>query len=222
MEGGRLTDGPLRVLVADNHTMFRQGLARLLDSHDGIEVVAWVPNDDEVPELARELRPDVVVMEVRVGLEEAGASLYAIRAISQPPKVIIVTMIEDPAMMRAFLRLGASGYVPKSSSTARSRGHDPRDGLRPRGRQRGRGRPRGRRGCPLPRRTLPRRTSVRTGQTAATSPSGTYSVRGTALTDGPGPTDSGCKEVWSANFREPLQGEVRGITLPRTRVNRGE
>jgi len=118
VEGGRNTDGPLRVLLADNHTMFRQGLARLLDSHDGIEVVAWVPNDDEVPELARELRPDVVVMEVRVGLEEAGASLHAIRAISPPPKVIVVTMIEDPAMRRAFLRLGASGYVPKSSSTA--------------------------------------------------------------------------------------------------------
>jgi DNA-binding NarL/FixJ family response regulator len=111
-------NGPIRVLLADDHTIFRQGLARLLDSHDGIEVLAWVPNDDEVPELARELRPDVVVMEVRVGLEEAGASLYAIRAISPPPKVIVVTMIEDPAMMRAFLRLGASGYVPKSSSTA--------------------------------------------------------------------------------------------------------
>ena len=118
MEGGRNTDGPLRVLLADDHTMFRQGLARLLDSHDGIEVVAWVPNDDEVPELARELRPDVVVMEVRVGLEEAGVALHAIRAIYPSPKVIVVTMIEDPAMMRAFLRLGASGYVPKSSSTA--------------------------------------------------------------------------------------------------------
>jgi DNA-binding NarL/FixJ family response regulator len=110
-------NGPIRVLLADDHTMFRQGLARLLDSHAGIEVVAWIPNDDEVPEVARELLPDVVVMEVRVGLEEAGASLYAIRAISPPPKVIVVTMIEDPAMMRAFLRLGASGYVPKSSST---------------------------------------------------------------------------------------------------------
>ena len=118
MEGGRNTDGPLRVLLADDHTFFRQGLARLLGRHEGIEVVAWIPNDDEVPQLARELRPDVVVMEVRVGLEEAGASLHAIRAISPPPKVIIVTMIEDPAMMRAFLKLGASGYVPKSSPTA--------------------------------------------------------------------------------------------------------
>ena len=67
--------------------------------------------------MARELLPDVVVMEVRVGLEEAGVALHAILAISPPPKVIVVTMIEDPAMMRAFLRLGASGYVFKSSST---------------------------------------------------------------------------------------------------------
>lgn len=117
MKGGRNTDGPLRVLLADNHLLFRQGLARLLDSHDGIEVVAWVPNDDEAPELARELRPDVVVMEVRVPLEEAGAILERIRAISPPPKVVVATMIEDPAMMRAILKLGASGYVPKSSST---------------------------------------------------------------------------------------------------------
>jgi DNA-binding NarL/FixJ family response regulator len=93
------------VLLADDHTMFRQLLARLLDSHDGIEVVAWVPNDDEVPGLARELRPDVVVMEVRVGLEEAGAALHAILAISPPPKVIVVTMIEDPAMISSTAAL---------------------------------------------------------------------------------------------------------------------
>lgn len=119
MEGGRNTDKPLRVLLADDHVAFRQGLAALLDTHDGIEVVAWVPNDDEVPELARELRPDVVVMEARVPLEEAGASLERLRAISPPPKVVVATMLEDPAMMRAFLGLGASGYVPKSYSTDR-------------------------------------------------------------------------------------------------------
>lgn len=118
VEGGRNTDGPLRVLLADNHLLFRQGLAIALDTHDGIETVAWVPNDDEVPELARELSPDVVVMEVRVPLEEVVASLEGMRAISPPPKVIIATMLEDPAMRRAFLKLGASGYVPKSSSTA--------------------------------------------------------------------------------------------------------
>ncbi len=51
------SNAPIRVLLADDHTMFRQGLARLLDSHAGIEVVAWVPNDDEVPELAASCAP---------------------------------------------------------------------------------------------------------------------------------------------------------------------
>jgi DNA-binding NarL/FixJ family response regulator len=118
VEGGRNTDGPLRVLLADDHTLFRQGLAIALDSHDDIETVAWVPNDDEVPELAHDLRPDVVVMGAREPSEEAGSSIDRMRAISPPPKVVVVTMLEDPAMMRAFLKLGASGYVSKSSPTA--------------------------------------------------------------------------------------------------------
>lgn len=106
------------MLLADDHTMFRQSLAIALDSRDGIEVVAWVPNDAEVPELARELRPDVVVMEVREPLEEVKEALDEMRAISPSPKVIIATMLEDPAMKQSFLRLGASGYVAKNSSTA--------------------------------------------------------------------------------------------------------
>lgn len=134
MKGKRDTEGPLRVLLADDHILFRQGLAIALDSYDDIETVAWVPNDDEVPELARELAPDVVVMELRVPLVEAGVSLAKMRTISPPPKVIMTTMVEDPAMMRAFQRLGASGYVPKSSSTAvfvaaiRAAGFAPEDG----------------------------------------------------------------------------------------------
>lgn len=137
---------PLRVLLADDHLLFRQGLAIALDAHDGIETVAWVPNDDEVPELARELRPDVVVMEARVSLEEAGASLDR---------------------MRAFLKLGASGYVTKISSTAvlvaaiRAAGDLG-----------------GRRGGPLPRTCSPRRISVRTGRTATPSPAGTNHAPG--------------------------------------------
>jgi DNA-binding NarL/FixJ family response regulator len=118
VEGGRNTDGPLRVLLADNHTLFRRGLAIALDAHDDIETVAWVPNDDEVPELARELRPDVVVMGARVPSEEAGTSIDRMRAISPAPKVVVASMLGDPATMRAFLKLGASGCVPKSSPTA--------------------------------------------------------------------------------------------------------
>ena len=56
---------PTKVLLADDHTRFREGLAGLLASYGGLEVVAGVPNDSRVPGLVRELAPDVVIMRVR-------------------------------------------------------------------------------------------------------------------------------------------------------------
>jgi DNA-binding NarL/FixJ family response regulator len=66
---GRTTNEPIRVLLADDHTLFRQGLAGILASYEGMEVVAEVPNDGEVLELARELYPDVVLMQVQMPFE---------------------------------------------------------------------------------------------------------------------------------------------------------
>lgn len=109
---------PTRVLLADDHAMFREGLAGLLVSYGGLEVVAEVPNDSRALELARELAPDVVVMQVQRPFERAKETLEAMLSFPSPPKVIIVTMFEDPEKMRELLRLGASGYVVKSSSTA--------------------------------------------------------------------------------------------------------
>ncbi len=105
------------VLLADDHTMFREGLAKVLTAYGGLEVVGETANDDGAVALAREQKPDVVVMQVQMPFEQARESLDKMREIEPPPKVIIVTMFEDPVMMRDFLRLGASGYVLKSSST---------------------------------------------------------------------------------------------------------
>ena len=108
---------PTRVLLADDHTMFREGLAVLLASYDGLEVIAEVPNDGQTVELARLHKPDVVIMEVRVPFEKSQETLGQMRRITPQPKVIIVTMFEDPHTMRELLRLGASAYVLKSASS---------------------------------------------------------------------------------------------------------
>lgn len=105
------------VLLADDHTMFREGMAKLLTSYGGLEVVGETTNDEGAVALAREKRPDVVIMQVQMPFEQARLSLDRMREVEPPPKVIIVTMFEDPAMMRSFLKLGVSGYVLKSSST---------------------------------------------------------------------------------------------------------
>ena len=106
----------IRVLLADDHTMFRQGLAAVLASYGGMEVVGEVPNDSEVLRLVGELEPDVVVMQVQMPFERAEESLGRMRTLPLPPKVVVVTMFEEPRYVRALMELGASAYLVKTSS----------------------------------------------------------------------------------------------------------
>jgi DNA-binding NarL/FixJ family response regulator len=80
-------------------------------------VVGETTNDEGAVALACKLKPDVVIMQVQMPVEKAKEYLDRMRTLEPTPKVVIVTMFEDPALMRDFLRLGASGYVLKSSSS---------------------------------------------------------------------------------------------------------
>ena len=116
MGGNRDADAPIRVLLADDHTLFRQGLAGILASYGAMEVVVEVPNDAEVPRLARELRPDVVIMQVQTPVRRAKETLSAMRAFPDPPRVVIVTMLESPRYVRDLTGTGVSAYLLKTSS----------------------------------------------------------------------------------------------------------
>ena len=116
MSERRTTNEPIKVLLADDHTMFRQGLAGILASYGGMEVVAEVPNDGEALKLARDRNPDVVIMQVQMPFERAVETLEAMRSFPKAPKVIIVTMFESPRYVRALTGVGASAYVLKTSS----------------------------------------------------------------------------------------------------------
>jgi DNA-binding NarL/FixJ family response regulator len=116
-EGGNgETNRPIRVLLADDHTMFRQGLAGLLTSYGGLEVIAEVPNDQEALRLTQQEKPDVVIMQVQMPFERAKESLQKMRDISPAPKVVLVTMFEAPRYVRELMNLGASAYLLKSVS----------------------------------------------------------------------------------------------------------
>jgi len=104
------------VLIADDHTLFRQGIAGLLASYGGLEIIAQVPNDEEALRLAQREKPDVVLMQVQVPFERSKESLRKMRQISPAPKVVLVTMFEEPRYVRELLELGASAYLLKSAS----------------------------------------------------------------------------------------------------------
>jgi CheY-like chemotaxis protein len=98
---------PIRVLLADDHTMFRQGLASILaSSYGGMEVVAKVANDEEALRLTRDLESDVVIMQVQMPFERAKQTLRELGALPEPPKVVIVTMFESPKYVRGLTGVG--------------------------------------------------------------------------------------------------------------------
>jgi DNA-binding NarL/FixJ family response regulator len=107
----------ISVLLADDHTMFRQGLATILTSYGGVDVVGVFPNDSEALRVVGELEPEVVIMEVQMPFERAKESLERMRALPHPPKVIVLTMFEEPRYVRSLMELGASAYLVKTSSS---------------------------------------------------------------------------------------------------------
>ena len=110
------TNRPIRVLLADDHTLFRQGLAGLLGAYGGLEIIAQVPNDEDALRIAQQEKPDVVIMQVQMPFERSKESLQQMRQLSPAPKVVVVTMFEEPRYVRGLMELGASAYLLKSVS----------------------------------------------------------------------------------------------------------
>jgi DNA-binding NarL/FixJ family response regulator len=108
--------GPIKVLLADDHTMFRQGLKEMLAIGEGIEVVGEAENGEEAVALTRELKPDVVVLDVEMPVMGAAEAMEGILQSSPSPKILIVTMYDNPRMVRDLLARGASAYLVKSAT----------------------------------------------------------------------------------------------------------
>jgi len=110
-----MTEDTLRVLIADDHTLFRRGVRSLLSTVPGVEVVGEAPDGESAVALTAELAPDLVLMDLQM---PGGGGLVAIRAIteqSSAANVLVVTMFEDDDSVFAAMRAGARGYVLKDS-----------------------------------------------------------------------------------------------------------
>jgi DNA-binding NarL/FixJ family response regulator len=111
-------DGVLSVLVADDHPVFRSGLSALLGSEPGIDVIAEAHDGAEAVELAAELQPDVVVMDLHMpGLDGIEAT-RKITTASPGIAVLVLTMLDDDDSVFAAMRAGARGYLLKGSNQA--------------------------------------------------------------------------------------------------------
>lgn len=106
----------IRVLVADDHFVVRQGLAALLTPRNGMEVVGEATNGREAVELAQTLQPDVILMDMIMPEVDGVAAIAQIKAQNPAARILVLTSFGEKEKVAAAIQAGALGYLLKDSS----------------------------------------------------------------------------------------------------------
>ena len=103
----------IRVVIADDHPIYREGLARTLSDSPGIVVIGQAQNGEEAVELTRRLLPDLVLLDISMPKGGGIGALTEIQKMDNPPRAAILTASEDHEDLLAAMKLGALGYILK-------------------------------------------------------------------------------------------------------------
>jgi two-component system, NarL family, response regulator NreC len=104
---------PIRLLIADDHAVLRSGLRMLLEVQRDMAVAGEAGDGVDVVQKARELQPDVVLMDLSMPGPHSGEVIRQVLRISPKTRVLVLTMHDDPAYLASALAAGAAGYVVK-------------------------------------------------------------------------------------------------------------
>jgi DNA-binding NarL/FixJ family response regulator len=107
----------IRVLLVDDHVLVRAGINSLLQTIDGVEVVAQANNGAEALRLVAERRPDVILMDIAMDIMNGLEATAEIKRCFPQTKIVILSMYLNEAYVEQALRAGASGYLLKDSET---------------------------------------------------------------------------------------------------------
>ncbi|MCB5181186.1 response regulator [Streptomyces antimicrobicus] len=108
-----MADTPIRVLLVDDHQVVRRGLRTFLEVQDDIEVVGEAGDGAHGVALAEELRPDVILMDVKMPGMDGVDALRRLQELANPARVLIVTSFTEQRTVVPALRAGAAGYLYK-------------------------------------------------------------------------------------------------------------
>jgi len=106
----------IRVLIAEDHSMVRAGLRALLERASDINVIGEASHGQEAVELAAQLKPDVLVLDIMMPRLNGIQAAEQIRALKLPVNILFVSMYSDAGLVRQALQSGARGYVLKTSA----------------------------------------------------------------------------------------------------------
>ena len=108
----------LTILIADDHPLFRHGIAALLRAEPDLDVVGEATTGDEAIRLAATLQPDVILMDIKMPGVNGSEAARQILHTSPHIRILVVTMFEDDASVFTAMRAGARGYVLKDAQKA--------------------------------------------------------------------------------------------------------
>ena len=105
----------IKILLVDDHAIMRDGIKALLNIHDDLEVVGEASEGREAIELARELNPDVVVMDISMPGMDGLEVTHRLTRKNPGTKVIILTQHDNKEYILSTIKVGAAGYIPKKA-----------------------------------------------------------------------------------------------------------
>jgi DNA-binding NarL/FixJ family response regulator len=106
----------VRIVIADDHPLMRQGLRQIIESESNFNVISEARNGSEALAMVEELKPDVAILDVDMPHQDGFQVARSLQANNNPAAIIFLTMHSDEAMFHAALDLGAKGYVLKDSA----------------------------------------------------------------------------------------------------------
>ena len=109
---------PIKVVIADDHALFRDGLRKILSMEKDILVVGEAGNSDEVPKIVERTKPDVLLLDLKMPKGDVVQNLLDVGARSPSTRVIILTAFSDEENVLNAAKGGAKGYVPKGVPSA--------------------------------------------------------------------------------------------------------
>lgn len=108
----------IRVVIADDHAMVREGLKQILELEQDIVVVAQASNGEEAVKLAKECHPDVILMDINMPGMNGLQAIKEMKTKNVPTRIIVLTIHEDREYLFKTLQMGAEGYVLKDADSA--------------------------------------------------------------------------------------------------------
>jgi DNA-binding NarL/FixJ family response regulator len=110
--------GPSRIIIADDHPLFRSAIRQTLEKHSDLEVVGEAANGRQAVELCHRLRPELVLMDLRMPEMDGIAATHAIKRELPEILVLILTALDESKGLSDSLEAGAAGYILKHASPA--------------------------------------------------------------------------------------------------------